>query len=299
MESSPARREDPATVRRVEVLPPPRSVAENESRLAASKRRRKKIRINAIGDLTGKPRRGVKLQAPGLNFATVGAVVMLLVHLLISLTGGVATVDGTFHPLLQWGATSWSQFASGQVWGLVTHLFLHGNWGHVVLNAVFFYYVAARLAHVLSQKKVALLFFVSGAGAALIHIGVQRVFPDFQQGWLVGASGGVMGLFLAQTSLFPDSRMLALPVSAMNMGRGVVVASLLLTLVTPGLHLPIFEGIGRFMVSVFGPEIFQIGHLYHAAGAVIGVSLIPWCLPKLITLNQLHQERSQREDVGG
>ncbi len=236
-------------------------------------------------------RRGVKLVRPGWNLPTMGALLMVLIHCLIEVTGGIQTHQELYHYL----GISWFQLGQGYVWGLFTHSFLHGSWTHVGLNALLFFYASARVGHILSARKITLLFFGASALAGLMHSMMQGLFPVLLQWPLVGASGGVIGLLLAQTEIFPDSRMLLLPVSGRNMGRGVLVSSLLLFLLTPGLGVPAFSQVGTFVGGLCGEDLFMIGHFYHFIGGLVGLLLVGRLLPPMITLDQLQAERARNE----
>ncbi len=233
----------------------------------------------------------VKLQSPGVNFPTIGALSILAVYGFVVMAGGV-------HANMSWYTdfgVSWQILSEGKFWGLATHSMLHGNWVHAVLNALLFYYASSRVGHILQMRKVMILFLISAALAALVHSVVQGLFPGFSQLPLVGASGGVMGLLLAQTELFPDSRMILFRVSGRNMGRGVLVSSFLLFLLNPGLGLPTLSTLGSFIDQLFPGGIFSIGHLYHFIGGLAGVLLVGRMLPPIMTLEQLQLERAQRE----
>ena len=261
-----------------------------------SRGRKKLTGLSSFGaPEAGRPRRGVRLLRPGFNLPTLGAVLFLWVQIWVELSGGVVLEGGDLHPVYHAFATSWHFLTEGKIWGLFSHQFLHGSWGHVGLNSLVFYYAAARLGHLLRPIKVILLFGVCGMIAATVHTAAQAVFPGLPAGPLVGASGGIMGLFLAQTVLYPDSRMLLLPVSGRNMGKGVLTASLLLFLITPGLGLPGFAAVGRTAVSFLGESLFQIAHLYHFVGGVMGMLLVERLLPRLVSLEDLKRERVRNE----
>ncbi len=240
-------------------------------------------------DKKGGPR-WVMLQNPGLNIATFGVLIMVAVHLAIHSIyrlWGAGAVDS----LYLGGGLSWDGIQNGQIWKFFTHSWLHGNWSHLGLNALLFYYASARLSHVLSSWRILALFLICGFGAGLAHIVAQAIFAGFPSGLLVGASGGVMGMLLGFFSLSPDSRMFLIPASARNLGKGVLISSAFLFFVTPGLNLPLVSDLGRWLEAAFGPSIFQIAHLAHFVGGLLGCILIPRFFPRLLTLDDLTRMR--------
>lgn len=234
------------------------------------------------------------LQNPGLNIATFGVLIMLAVHLSIysiHRLGGDAAVDSFYLA----GGLSWEGIKGGQIWKLFTHNWLHGNWSHLFLNGILFYYASARLSHVLSSWRILTLFLICGMGAGLAHVMTQAIFPSLPSGLLVGASGGVFGMLLGFFALSPDSRMLLIPVSARNLAKGVLISSSFLFIATPGLNLPLMADLGRWLEGAFGPTLFQIAHLAHFIGGLLGWALILKFFPRLLTREDLEEMRLENE----
>ena len=252
--------------------------------------------MNILDEEQGK---GVLLQVPGFNCATIVSVVMIIIHIVVVSTGGVFPdgAEGGLRLLyIQLGLT-WEGVSSGQVWQLFTYFWLHGNWGHLVLNVILFYYSCARLSHVLSSPRILVLFLAVSIGSGLIHISAQAVFEGMPRDPLVGASGGVMGLLLAYCALSPGSRMFSIPVSANNLAKGILISSALLFVARPSLGIPFLSDLGEGLVDLLGPGLFQIAHLLHFAGGLIAWVSMPRFYPKMLTLEDLVRMRNQSEIV--
>ncbi|MDA7888059.1 rhomboid family intramembrane serine protease [Akkermansiaceae bacterium] len=221
---------------------------------------------------------------------------MVVIHLVIVNTGGISPngPEGGIRPLYLQAGLSWEGVASGQVWQIFTYFWLHGGWSHLILNVILFYYSCARLSHVLSGLRILVLFLAVSIGAGLIHIFAQAVFLGLPRVPLVGASGGVMGLLLAYFALSPGSRMLLIPVSANNLAKGILIASALLFVATPSLGIPLLRDLGQGLEELV-PRLFQVAHLLHFAGGLIGWVAIPGFFPKLLTLEDLVRMRNQSE----
>ena len=109
---------------------------------------------------------------------------------------------------------------------LVTHMFMHGGFTHIFFNMYTLYIFGSVLERVWGSQKFLLYYFVTGIGAALLHLGVMYLQL---QGYLaaanagdlyattqiqsllctptVGASGAIYGLLLAYGMLFPNNVM--------------------------------------------------------------------------------------------
>lgn len=109
-----------------------------------------------------------------------------------ALSGGVTSVD-----LLQ----SWSD---GERWlRLLSALFLHADWAHLLGNLVFLLLFGLPAERVMGPWRFLLLFLLGGAFAnfiAVLAIGA----PDRL---VIGASGAVSALIGAYLALFPRARM--------------------------------------------------------------------------------------------
>ena len=109
---------------------------------------------------------------------------------------------------------------------LVTHMFMHGGFTHIFFNMYTLFIFGGVLERVWGSQKFLFYYFVTGIGAALLHLGVmyfqlQGYLADAQAGDLmatanirallttptVGASGAIYGLLLAYGMLFPNNIM--------------------------------------------------------------------------------------------
>ena len=88
-------------------------------------------------------------------------------------------------------------------WQLVTYMFMHGGIGHLFFNMYTLYIFGSVLENIWGTKKFLTFYFVTGIGAALIHIAVQYLTGNFAL--TVGASGAIYGILMGYAMLYPDS----------------------------------------------------------------------------------------------
>ena len=149
---------------------------------------------------------------------------------------------------------------AGRPLGLLTALFVHGGWTHVILNALGALAFGAPVARALGTDgrgaaAFAVMFLVCGVGAslafALAHPGSEAV--------LVGASGAVAGFMGAASRLMERGPGLAPFTSrtVMGMAAGWVIVNLIVAVV----------GLGA--VSGDAPIAWEA----HLAGYAIGLVL--------------------------
>ena len=140
-------------------------------------------------------------------------------------------------------------------WQLVTYMFMHGNFAHLFFNMYTLYVFGTVLERVWGTRKFLLYYFVTGIGAALVHIGVQWLTGDFAL--TVGASGAIYGILMGYAMLYPDSTLMLLlpPVS---------VKAKWLVLIFAGIEL---------LLGVTGTQA-GVAHFAHLGGLVFGLFLI-------------------------
>jgi len=111
---------------------------------------------------------------------------------------------------------------------IITHLFMHGSWSHLIFNMLALWMFGSILENVWGPKRFLIFYILCGLGAALLHLGVLymemepvmaafKQLPISQQEELlysgnfkintatVGASGAVFGCLAAFGYLFPNS----------------------------------------------------------------------------------------------
>lgn len=84
---------------------------------------------------------------------------------------------------------------NGQFWRLITHQFVHDSFLHLFFNMYALAYIGLMVEHKLGVKKYVTIYLLSG-----ICGGVVSMFFHLE-GYMVGASGAIMGLFGAFMAL--------------------------------------------------------------------------------------------------
>lgn len=112
---------------------------------------------------------------------------------------------------------------------IITHIFMHGNFGHLLFNMYALWMFGAVLEQIWGPKRFFLYYMVTGLGAAAMHMGVQWIeasslvntineggataalavdkYRQLMGTPTVGASGAVYGILLAYGMLFPNNQL--------------------------------------------------------------------------------------------
>jgi len=84
----------------------------------------------------------------------------------------------------------------------ITSMFLHGGWGHLLGNVMFFWVFGNNVEDSMGRFRFLVFYLICGLAAALAHILVQPASPLPT----VGASGAISGVLGAYLILYPKIR---------------------------------------------------------------------------------------------
>jgi len=145
----------------------------------------------------------------------------------------------------------------GFYWKIITHLFIHHNFLHLLVNSILLYFAGRALERVVGSRRFLIVFFVGGLfGGAAEYL---RAIATPQDPLIMGNSAAVCAVILAIATLRPRSE-----------------AILLLFFVIPlKIRVAVFGGlilISSLVLAIFDSDA-SIGYLGHFAGALSGLLL--------------------------
>ncbi len=147
------------------------------------------------------------------------------------------------------------RFALLEPWTVLTHMFVHGSFTHILFNMIGLFFFGSRVEERLGSRRFVILYFTAGAtGAALSAIMAFNAS-------IIGASGGVFGVMLAFARYWPRERIYiwgVLPIEAW-----------LLVVITTALSL--YSGFGGSRGGVA-----DFAHL----GGYLGAAVYLWALER-------------------
>lgn len=91
-------------------------------------------------------------------------------------------------------------------WGLVTSIFTHEQFGHLLFNMLFLYFSGRFFEQYFSRKKLWLTYLFGGIAGGILEILANNLFPALQGTNVVilGASGSIMAIFTALAFYQPN-----------------------------------------------------------------------------------------------
>jgi membrane associated rhomboid family serine protease len=149
-------------------------------------------------------------------------------------------------------------------YSLVTNIFLHAGFMHLLGNMLWLYFVGTILEDLIGSKHIIRLFFFGGIlGAFFFYIFAQITGIS---GLLVGASGGIAALLIATALFAPNYRVFLLGIVEIEL-RWIVIIKIF------------FDVMGLLFAYNIG------GNLAHIGGYLFGLAYITeikgmWNFPK-------------------
>ena len=139
----------------------------------------------------------------------------------------------------------------GAFWQLLTHAFLHGNLGHLLINLLTLWFVGRPLERFIGSTRFLAVYILSAVGGGLLQI---LLAPSEAE--LIGASGAVFGILCAFCTVFADREVFVLlffvvPLRLQARRLGQILVGVTIVLLVAGLEP-------------------WIGHAAHLGGAIIG-----------------------------
>ena len=227
----------------------------------------------------GRPRRQPVFNAPRAVVWLVG--ILVLAHLAILLLASdtlwksLAFIPARFSEI---GRLSDPGFGGGALskWtSLITHIFVHGGWMHLIFNSVWLLIFGTPVASRLGTARFLVLFLLAGIAGAVTHgvlgwVGDLLTSGPHRPDLLVGASGAISGLMGAAARFIVLGPAMAVagynrPLLALNDNQVVTFTVLWVAI---NLLLAFTGGLGMGMGAGISWEA-------HLGGYFAGLFLIP------------------------
>lgn len=165
--------------------------------------------------------------------------------------------DGYIVPYL---GVSPAGLVHGMIWQLVTYLFLHANFTHILFNLLYLAMFGASLEHTWGAKRFYTYFFICGISAGIVDVLVRSAMvvwwharPELFAIPTIGCSGAIYGVLLAVAVIMPHRQVWLFPLPVTISMRIFVIAM----------------GAIEFF-STFGASGDGVSHVCHLGGMLAG-----------------------------
>jgi len=170
-----------------------------------------------------------------------------------------------------------------RVWQIITYMFLHGGWEHILFNMFALFSFGPILEYAIGPKRFFNLYFICGIGAIACQMLVQAFevhsligsftlpldlqitdpavlskLQDIYGAPVIGASGAIFGVLVAFGMLYPNLELMILFVPVPVKAKYIIPIYIL---------VEIYLGFSQFAGD-------SIAHFAHLGGALLGFILI-------------------------
>lgn len=211
---------------------------------------------------------------PSRRFPLVNTAIIVL-NVLVFLFESALGPEQLDQFIWQWGlvpADFWQGGGIGRWLPLLTSVFMHGGWWHLISNMLALYIFGDNVEDRLGPFRYVLFYLVSGLAASAAHL-VAYAGSSIPT---VGASGAIAGVLGAYLILYPHSRVLTLVPIFYFIRIVEIPASIYLG----------FWFISQLFNGVFAltaTDVFQTGGVAwwaHIGGFVFGLAVIKLICPR-------------------
>lgn len=148
---------------------------------------------------------------------------------------------------------------------LLTSMFMHGGWMHLLGNMLFLWIFGDNLEHVMGRVRYLIFYLVTGLAASLAHVISTFTFGDNPYIPSLGASGAISGVLGGYLVLFPRRQVRVILLRMLTTVPAIVAIGLWFVL----------QLIQAFGVLSAGPQSGGgVAFMAHVGGFVAGLILV-------------------------
>ena len=191
-------------------------------------------------------------------FINWGLIIVCIAAFIWQTSSGVSFFEAT---LFDFGIVPQKILSGEALYSIVTNIFLHGGWSHLLGNMLFLFIFGDNIEDRLGHIRYILFYLVCGGAASIIWMvtALNSPYPA------VGASGAISGVLGAYFVLYPRARIKAL----LSFGYFIRVT-----------RVPAWVMIGMWFVYqlllAFIPMNTGVAYWAHVGGFVVG-----WIIARL------------------
>lgn len=180
----------------------------------------------------------------------VNIAVFVVINLVLVFSGGFRADGGAIYESIvkPFGINSEPYYLITHLWGVITSMFLHVGFMHILWNMILLYWFGRIFGDLVGDRRVLPLYLMGGLFGGLAFVVYARLTGDT---YAIGASGAVMSIILATGVIAPDYNLRLILIGDVKL-KYVVAVLLFLDII----------GIGG--------DINTGGHYAHLGGAFFG-----------------------------
>jgi membrane associated rhomboid family serine protease len=147
-------------------------------------------------------------------------------------------------------------------WTIITSMFMHGDFVHIIMNMWFFIIITDNCEHAMGHVLYLITYFVSGFFGTLLHALSTLIWPPLSTIPSLGASGAIFGLMGVYLILYSKNKFY-LPSATGTSMRKVSAGYFIITYFIAELSYALYSLIDPFSIG-------STAHFAHVGGFIAG-----------------------------
>lgn len=181
---------------------------------------------------------------------------ILILNIIVYLGWNFVSTDEQAYFMMQNFLVSWNSVTEGRPWTLLTSVFSHASFFHILFNMMALMSFSRIMLTVMGAKKYIIFYLVAGLAGSVAHILSSNFLMHDPAMNALGASGAVSGVILLFSLFFPKEKILILGIIPVGAIWGAVFL----------MGLDIWG-----LITQTRGGGFAIGHGAHLGGALVGI----------------------------
>lgn len=139
-------------------------------------------------------------------------------------------------------------------WTLITSIFMHGDFSHLILNVLVIYFTAKMFVPIFGEKRFMSVFFTGAIFGILLDMAISELLNHYANQpfhGIIGSSGGAMSVLTTMIVYDPKQKIrffgiIPMPLYVLGI---ILVASDVISILTPGSNIAYLVHIGGAFIG--------------------------------------------------
>jgi rhomboid protease GluP len=131
----------------------------------------------------------------GMSYWPIVTVVLIIANIIFYTRQVINGALEDTESIIAAGALSRAHILDGEIWRLVSAMFLHGSIDHLIGNCIALYILGMACEHGFGMLRMLLIYFIAGLGGSILSVAMNP-------GPSIGASGAIFGIMGAVICFF-------------------------------------------------------------------------------------------------
>lgn len=148
---------------------------------------------------------------------------LLITNIAVFVIGMLLNINESFF-IRFFAVSTVSVGESLQVWRIIGYQFLHENFGHIFGNMLMLYFFGTMLERLWGSRHFLRFYLICGAMGGIFYTALS-LLNFLSKGYLLGASGAILGILAASALLFPHLRVFVFGIFPLKLWVLAVIAA--------------------------------------------------------------------------